>query len=108
MASKKRHFDDSGTQLSPSKKSKTAGDLHGLQVSFDNFGLKYSGSKPTLLTLKAKHVQVHIVVNAIANGSRRVKSWQNGLEKHGAAVVQVDMSVSNHIASTSLFQKDEP
>ena len=36
------------------------------------------------------NVQVHIVVNAIPNGSRRVKSWQNGLEKRGAAVVQVD------------------
>ena len=33
--------------------------------------------------------QVHIAVQAIPNGSRRLKSWQAGLEKHGAVVVQV-------------------
>ena len=53
-----------------------------------------------MLDCQANHVQVHIVVNAIANGSRRVKSWQNGLEKHGAAVVQVDTSVRNDIDQT--------
>lgn len=41
------------------------------------------------MLLSYGNVQVHIVVAAIPNGSRRVKSWQNGLEKHGAAVVQV-------------------
>lgn len=56
----------------------------------------------------AKHVQVHIVVNAIANGSRRVKSWQNGLEKHGAAVVQVIMSVWIDFAQMSLFDASKP
>lgn len=52
-------------------------------------------------------MQVHIVVNAIANGSRRVKSWQNGLEKHGAAVVQVDVPVQNNVGQSSLYQKSE-
>ena len=34
-------------------------------------------------------VQVHIVVQAIPNGSRRLKSWQAGLENHSTTVVQV-------------------
>ena len=60
------------------------------------------------MTEKSTYVQVHIVVNAIANGSRRVKSWQNGLEKHGAAVVQVDTSVWSNFAPTSLSEASKP
>ena len=34
-------------------------------------------------------LQVHVVVQAIANGNSRMKRWLHGLEKHGAAVLQV-------------------
>ena len=50
---------------------------------------RVSTSSTAVDHLQRAAVQVHIVVHAIPNGSRRLKSWQTGLEKHGAHVVQV-------------------
>ncbi|DBB06978.1 hypothetical protein WJX77_001835 [Trebouxia sp. C0004] len=50
------------------------------------------------------HIQVHIVVQAIPNGSRRLKSWQTGLAKHGATVVQ---AVDRRTRVTHMVAGDE-
>lgn len=47
----------------------------------------------------APNLQVHIVVQAIPNGSRRLKTWQAGLTKHGATVVEVRHNIPWHSAA---------
>ena len=48
-----------------------------------------SNASEEAVTLDATYMQVHIVEHTIPNGSRRLRSWQTGLEKYGAQVTQV-------------------